>query len=133
MATVTTAHKGIDITESTPERLELVRRAQEADIAEHGLTIRQALKRYKKAVAWAFALSVCLVMDGYDVSYLALESGSDIGRRHYLILWSNPVPTTIWYTRWKRRIRHFSCVAIGSIQLFSRRSAVWSHGQWMAM
>jgi len=73
MATVTTAHKGIDITESTPERLELVRRAQEADIAEHGLTIRQALKRYKKAVAWAFALSVCLVMDGYDVSYLTLE------------------------------------------------------------
>jgi SP family general alpha glucoside:H+ symporter-like MFS transporter len=67
-ATVTTTHQAIDITESTPERLELVRRAQEADIAEHGLTIRQALKRYKKAVAWALALSVCLVMDGYDVS-----------------------------------------------------------------
>jgi SP family general alpha glucoside:H+ symporter-like MFS transporter len=69
-ATVTTTHQAIDITESTPERLELVRRAQEADIAEHGLTIRQALKRYKKAVAWALALSVCLVMDGYDVGFL---------------------------------------------------------------
>jgi SP family general alpha glucoside:H+ symporter-like MFS transporter len=68
MATVTTAHKGTEILESTPERLELVRQAQEADLEEHGLTIKQALKRYKKAVAWAFALSLCLVMDGYDVS-----------------------------------------------------------------
>jgi hypothetical protein len=68
MATVTTNHQTFDITEATPERLELVRKAQEADIAEHGLTIKQALKRYKKAVAWAFALSLCLVMDGYDVS-----------------------------------------------------------------
>lgn len=67
MATVTTAHKGTELIESTPERLELVRQAQEADLAEHGLTIKQALKRYKKAVAWALLLSLCLVMDGYDV------------------------------------------------------------------
>lgn len=68
MTTVTTTHKGADILESTPERLELVRKAQEADAHDHELTIKQALKRYKKAVAWAFALSICLVMDGYDVS-----------------------------------------------------------------
>ena len=67
MSKVTTAHQTLDVTQAKPERLELVRKAQEADIAEHGLTIKQALKRYKKAVAWAFALSLCLVMDGYDV------------------------------------------------------------------
>ena len=77
MATVTTNHQTFDITEATPERLELVRKAQEADIAEHGLTIKQALKRYKKAVAWAFALSLCLVMDGYDVSHFKFFLDTD--------------------------------------------------------
>jgi SP family general alpha glucoside:H+ symporter-like MFS transporter len=69
MATVTTTHKGTEILENTPERLELVRRAQEADLHDHELTIKQALVRYKKAVGWALALSICLVMDGYDVSF----------------------------------------------------------------
>jgi len=101
MATVTTNHQTFDITEATPERLELVRKAQEADIAEHGLTIKQALKRYKKAVAWAFALSLCLVMDGYDVS-LSWIQGSKLrlGRRYHFILRSNTIPTSIRYPRW---------------------------------
>ena len=53
-----------------PEIAQLIFRAQEADAADHALTIKQALRKYKKAVAWALALSICLVMDGYDVSML---------------------------------------------------------------
>lgn len=75
MATVTTTHRGVDILESTPERLELVRRAQEADMHDHELTIKQALIRYKKAVGWALALSICLVMDGYDVGSSIIQLG----------------------------------------------------------
>lgn len=58
--------------EPTPERLELVRKAQEADMHDQELTIKQALVRYKKAVGWALALSICLVMDGYDVGHFPL-------------------------------------------------------------
>ncbi|GHJ89562.1 hypothetical protein NliqN6_5964 [Naganishia liquefaciens] len=41
--------------------------AQEADRADHELTIRQALRKYKVAVFWAMFLSCALVMEGYDV------------------------------------------------------------------
>lgn len=136
MATVTTAHKGIDITESTPERLELVRKAQEADIAEHGLTIKQALRRYKKAVAWAFALSVCLVMDGYDVghfSVIKVVRNSYPGRGHYLILRTDTIPRTIRYSRRYRRISNFTSLAIRSIQFFGCRSIVRFDVEWMVM
>ena len=49
------------------EVAELIRKAQASDAADHSLTLKQAVKRYKKAVFWALALSFCLVMDGYDV------------------------------------------------------------------
>ncbi|WVW79631.1 hypothetical protein I302_101600 [Kwoniella bestiolae CBS 10118] len=49
------------------ETLELIQQAQEADAADHQLTIRQALSRYKKAVFWSMILSFSLVMEGYDL------------------------------------------------------------------
>ncbi|ORX35415.1 general substrate transporter [Kockovaella imperatae] len=52
---------------NAPETLALVARAQESDAADHALTIRQALHKYKKAVFWAMILSTSLVMEGYDV------------------------------------------------------------------
>lgn len=44
-----------------------IRLAQEADAADKELTIRQALKKYKKAVFWAMVLSTSLIMEGYDL------------------------------------------------------------------
>lgn len=37
---------------------QLVERAEEADRADHELTIRQAIVKYKKAVFWAMFLSL---------------------------------------------------------------------------
>lgn len=46
---------------------DLIRQAQEADAADKKLTIRQALKKYKKACFWAMILSTSLIMEGYDL------------------------------------------------------------------
>ncbi|KAF5009255.1 hypothetical protein FDECE_4548 [Fusarium decemcellulare] len=46
---------------------ELIRRAQESDVADRQLSVRQALKKYKKAVFWALFLSTSLIMEGYDL------------------------------------------------------------------
>ncbi|ORY29328.1 putative MFS alpha-glucoside transporter [Naematelia encephala] len=56
---------GLDPTDS--ETYELIRRAQASDAADHLLTIRQALHKYKKACFWAMFLSTSLIMEGYDV------------------------------------------------------------------
>jgi len=50
-----------------PETLALIQYAKESNEAEHQLSVRQALKRYKKAVFWALILSTTLVMEGYDL------------------------------------------------------------------
>lgn len=49
------------------ENFDLIRHAQESDAADRKLTIREALKKYKKAVFWAMFLSTSLVMEGYDL------------------------------------------------------------------
>jgi SP family general alpha glucoside:H+ symporter-like MFS transporter len=43
--------RGLDLT--SPETIELIRQAQESDAIDHQLTIRQALRKYKKACFWA--------------------------------------------------------------------------------
>lgn len=50
-----------------PHTLELIEQAKASDAADKKLTVRQALKRYKKAVFWAMFLSLSLVMEGYDL------------------------------------------------------------------
>lgn len=57
--------KGFEL--SNPETVELIHRAQESDAADRRLTVRQALKKYKKAVFWAMFLSTSLIMEGYDM------------------------------------------------------------------
>lgn len=69
---------------------------------DHELTIKQALVRYKKAVGWALALSICLIMDGYDVSLIHIllhvrsSAHTMLGSRHHLFLRPNPIPSPIW-------------------------------------
>lgn len=64
---VPTEHElqGLDL--SNPEIIELIHHAQESDAADRQLTVRQALKKYKKAVFWAMFLSTSLIMEGYDL------------------------------------------------------------------
>jgi SP family general alpha glucoside:H+ symporter-like MFS transporter len=57
--------KGFDLT--NPEIVELINHARESDAADRLLTIRQALRKYKKAVFWAMFLSTSLIMEGYDL------------------------------------------------------------------
>ena len=48
---------------NSPETLSLIAQAQESDAFDHSLTIRQALRKYKKAVLWAMFLSTSLIME----------------------------------------------------------------------
>lgn len=52
---------------SDPAIIELIHHAQEGDAADRLLTVRQALKKYKKAVFWGLFLSTSLIMEGYDL------------------------------------------------------------------
>lgn len=40
--------------------------AQAASVHEHSLTVRQALRAYPWAVAWSLAISMSVIMEGYD-------------------------------------------------------------------
>jgi SP family general alpha glucoside:H+ symporter-like MFS transporter len=63
--------KGFDL--NNPDIVELIHHAEQSDAADRLLTVRQALKKYKKAVFWAMFLSTSLIMEGYD---LVIVSGS---------------------------------------------------------
>lgn len=71
---VPTEHElqGLDL--SNPEIIELIHHAQESDAADRLLTVRQALKKYKKAVFWAMFLSTSLIMEGYDLVIVSSAS-----------------------------------------------------------
>ncbi|KAB5566695.1 putative MFS alpha-glucoside transporter, partial [Coniochaeta sp. 2T2.1] len=56
---------------NSPEIVELIHHAEEGDAADRLLTVREALGKYKKAVAWAMFLSLSLVMEGYDLSMIS--------------------------------------------------------------
>lgn len=57
--------EGLDL--GDPHTIELIQRAQDGNAADRDLTIRQALKKYRKAVLWSLVLSISLVMEGYDL------------------------------------------------------------------
>jgi SP family general alpha glucoside:H+ symporter-like MFS transporter len=63
--------KGFDL--NNPDIVELIHHAEQSDAADRLLTVRQALKKYKKAVLLAMFLSTSLIMEGYD---LVIVSGS---------------------------------------------------------
>ena len=44
--------------------------AQEAVFTEKDMTVRQALKIYKKAVIWCLVISCCVIMEGFDTNLL---------------------------------------------------------------
>lgn len=56
--------------------IELINGAQESDAADRKLTVRQAFKKYKKAVFWALFLSTSLIMEGYDLVIVRILSST---------------------------------------------------------
>lgn len=46
---------------------ENTKEAAQASAAEHETTIWQALKQNRKAAFWSAVISMCIVMEGYDV------------------------------------------------------------------
>ena len=56
-----------------PETSALIEHAKESNAADHKLGVRQALRKYKKAVFWAMILSTTLIMEGYDVVIVSAE------------------------------------------------------------
>lgn len=71
---VPTEHElqGLDL--SNPEIIELIHHAEESDAADRLLTVREALKKYKRAVFWAMFLSTSLIMEGYDLVIVSSAS-----------------------------------------------------------
>ena len=69
---------------SNPEIIELIHHAQESDEADRLLTVRQALKKYKKAVFWAMFLSTSLIMEGYDLVIVSNSALSELLLSSYL-------------------------------------------------
>jgi len=60
-----TAHTAIDKLSSIDEVVE----AKHATDAEHNTTLWEGIKRWRKAIFWSFAFSLCIVMDGYDLAF----------------------------------------------------------------
>ena len=44
--------------------------AQEVVRDEKDMSIREALKIYKKAILWSLVISTCVIMEGYDTNLL---------------------------------------------------------------
>ena len=48
----------------------MVANAQRATILEHGMTLKQGLKLYPKAIFWSALISTLCAMEGYDISLI---------------------------------------------------------------
>ncbi|EWG48666.1 MFS transporter, SP family, general alpha glucoside:H+ symporter [Fusarium verticillioides 7600] len=73
--------EGLDL--GDPHTIELIQRAQDGNAADRDLTIRQALKKYRKAVLWSLVLSISLVMEGYDLVMLGSFYGLTQFQDHF--------------------------------------------------
>ncbi len=43
--------------------------AKNATDMEHSIFLWEGVRRYKKAIFWSWAFSMCIVMDGYDLAF----------------------------------------------------------------
>jgi len=73
---------------------DLIRQAQEADAADKQLTIKEAIKKYKKACFWAMILSTSLVMEGYDLVIVSVSQQPEEGQSNKQIVTNLPFNTS---------------------------------------
>lgn len=71
---------------ATDNTEELIRQAEESDAADRRLGVIEAVKKYKKAVAWAMFLSASLIMEGYDVVIITSFYGQTQFRNRFGVL-----------------------------------------------
>lgn len=57
--------------EANPDFSELAAEAKDATNKEHSMSFLEAIKLYRKAVAWSLLLSTAVVMEGYDLTLLS--------------------------------------------------------------
>jgi hypothetical protein len=62
------------VEEKTRAQLHDLHEAQAASTAEHNTTFRQAMRENYKAVLWSAAISLTLVMEGYDLALMSNAS-----------------------------------------------------------
>jgi SP family general alpha glucoside:H+ symporter-like MFS transporter len=71
VVTATTAPT-LDVGEVEVSRL--IELAKAEAVADSQLTIRRALRKYKKAVFWSLFLSTSLIMEGFDLAIVGTVS-----------------------------------------------------------
>ncbi|OWZ28479.1 MFS transporter, SP family, general alpha glucoside:H+ symporter [Cryptococcus neoformans Tu259-1] len=57
--------------------------AMAAEELEHSMGLKQALRVYPKAAFWSFSISLCIVMEGYDIGLLGSIIGLPTYRQKY--------------------------------------------------
>ena len=76
------------------DTIDLINHARHSDAQDRQLTVREAVRKYKKACLWAMLLSTSLIMEGYDlviVSNIALRRPSRSRWPHIIAsLWCIP-------------------------------------------
>lgn len=121
---------------NSPDVVQLIHHAEEGDAADRLLTVKQALRKYKKAVAWAMFLSTSLIMEGYDLSMVCTRfSLASLRRRQNLnltypdiiLLRTDTVQKPLRCHRLcHRREAYYSPLAVRSLQLSSGGPAGWT-------
>lgn len=53
---------------SNPKVAILSSEAKVGTEAEHNMSIREAIRRYPKAVAWSILFSTAIILEGYDIA-----------------------------------------------------------------
>lgn len=48
----------------------VIRRAKVATDKEHSMTLMEGLRTYPKAIGWSMLISLCIAMEGFDLSLL---------------------------------------------------------------
>src|SRR5690349_6426321 len=49
------------------EKQDINQNAREATLIEHNLSLKEALRKYPKAVFWSIMVSTAIIMEGYDI------------------------------------------------------------------
>ena len=93
-------------------------------MSDKQLTIRQALRKYKKGVFWAMILSTALIMEGYDIVIVSRRAFLRL-MPDFFFLWSRAIPTQIWRAGSRWEILHLISMAAGCFQFVSRWSIDW--------
>lgn len=61
----------------------IIEEAKQATEEEHELTTVQALKLYPKACFWSFVISMCVIMEGYDLQLIGALFAMPAFQEHY--------------------------------------------------